>query len=315
MANSITSSVALPAVTDVYTDIQGLQGLKTEKDSDVAMKKIAQQFESMFIQMLMKNMRSANAVFEEGSMFNSKESEFYRDMQDNQTALTMAHGKGFGIADALYRQMSGKDANKLRHMDNASQAPVFVSLKGLNDNSALTPTKIQNNDIKNITTNPEEFVRSYIPYAKETANRLGVDAETLIAQAALETGWGEYVIQDNMGRSSNNYFNIKSNNEWHGDKVVTKTREFLNNAFVNVKDSFRSYDSIGDSFKDFGEFILGSDRYKDAAESSKDGMEFIQKIHAAGYATDPNYVDKIQSVYQRVRAITDGISREVNHGR
>ena len=104
----LSSLTKLPsmAVTDVYTDLSGLQQLQSEENQDAALKKIAQQFESLFINMMLKNMRSANAVFEQDSMFNSNEMKFYRDMYDHQLSLTLAHGNGIGIADAMYRQLS-----------------------------------------------------------------------------------------------------------------------------------------------------------------------------------------------------------------
>jgi len=99
-----------PLVNDtaVYTDLNRLNQLKfgEERDSEENMRKVAQEFEAIFIGEMLKAMRSANDVLADGSMFNTNESKTYRDMHDQQLAVTLSQGRGIGMADVLVRQMS-----------------------------------------------------------------------------------------------------------------------------------------------------------------------------------------------------------------
>lgn len=317
--DSALFKTSLPTITDVYTDLNSLQGLRNEKNNDEALKKVAQQFEGIFINLLLKNMRSANAVFEQDSMFQSKESEFFRDMHDNQLALTLAHGRGFGIADAMYRQLSRNygDADQAPTLREVTRSPASVNLpQQAEPAQAITPAapseKIDvQEESSSIPETPLQFVQQVYKYAAKAAKKLGVDAETLVAQAALETGWGKHVFTKANGESTHNLFNIKSSSSWQGDEVSKNTLEFYGEKFVPVKAMFRSYSSLQESFEDFSSFILGNQRYQSAVEDSNDGMEFIRGIHEAGYATDPNYAEKIESVYERVKDLRNAQGDEL----
>ena len=120
----------------------------------------------------------------------------------------------------------------------------------------------------------------------------------LIAQAALETGWGKFVIQDEKGKSSNNLFNIKTNLDWDQQRFNAKTKEFLGGEIRDVVASFKGYNTLGDSFKDYIQLLQNNKRYQQALTKTENPEEFIQSLHKAGYATDPNYTDKILSIYQ-----------------
>ena len=329
---------ALPAVTDVYTDLNGLQNLKVEKNNEVALKKVSEQFESMFINMLMKNMRAANQVFSEGNMFDSQESKFYRDMHDQQLSLSLAHGRGFGIADAMYRQLSNAygvgDSPRTREVQLEPQTPSQTTAKNtpvpasieespmLEMSKLLLNNKVTDNqtasesatnsdsdpiDTKRsrIADSPEDFISKVLAGAKKAAEALGVEPEVLVAQAALETGWGKKVFAQESGESTFNLFNIKADQRWQGDRVSTDTLEFLGGKFSAVAAQFRSYSSIQDSFDDFTQFISNNGRYQQALDNNSGGLDFIEGIHKAGYATDPSYVDKIASVYQRVKQVLE----------
>lgn len=319
---------AMPSVTDVYTDLNGLQNLKNEENNDAALKKVAQQFESMFISMLMKNMRAANDVFSEGNIFDTQEVKFYRDMHDNQLSLTLAHGEGIGIADAMYRQMTennrssrprqifdatGHDAARIANVNS----PIAVQLQS--DSAEKVQTKSATQPVSELASNlantsndeqryqlaqtPADFVQKVLPSARLAAEKLDIDAEALVAQSALETGWGAKVFAGDDGKPSFNLFNIKAGSQWQGDAVYKNSLEFLGGKFTSVASRFRAYSSIEDSFQDFTQFILNSDRYLGAVKTASSGMDFIQKIHSAGYATDPEYSAKVASVYERVKSI------------
>ncbi|WP_029836732.1 flagellar assembly peptidoglycan hydrolase FlgJ, partial [Vibrio parahaemolyticus] len=149
---------------------------------------------------------------------------------------------------------------------------------------------------------PESFVNSMKPYAEKAAKALGVEPSLLLAQAALETGWGQKVVQNARG-SSNNLFNIKADRSWQGDKVTTQTLEFHDNTPVKETAAFRSYSNYQDSFNDYVRFLNDNPRYETALQQRGDSESFIRGIHRAGYATDPTYADKVLQVKQKIESM------------
>ncbi|WP_432215310.1 flagellar assembly peptidoglycan hydrolase FlgJ [Vibrio splendidus] len=146
---------------------------------------------------------------------------------------------------------------------------------------------------------PESFVTSMKPYAEKAASALGVDSSLLLAQAALETGWGSKMIKNSLG-NSNNLFNIKADRSWKGDKVATQTLEFHGKTAVKESASFRSYSNFEDSFNDYVKFLNENPRYETALQHQGNSENFIKGIHQAGYATDPNYADKVLRVKAKI---------------
>ncbi len=301
-AGSLMSSpVPATAVTDVYIDLNGLQQLRGSTDKDAALKKVAQQFESMFINLMLKNMRNANAVFEEGSMFNSKESEFYRDMHDHQLSLTLAHNNGLGIAEALYRQMSRTYGSDESHgTGETSTEKNSAEKNGSEKNSALDQAATKAGVTRaSISGTPEEFIHMLLPKVEKAARELGVEPELIVAQAALETGWGSRVIADDNGKSSNNLFNIKAGSRWDGESVNIRSLEYRDGTFKPELDAFRRYASVDESIRDYVNLIKNGEHYQGALQA-KDGDEYLKELQQAGYATDPAYAEKILSVYEQI---------------
>jgi len=275
---------------DVYTDLNSLQQLKATEDKDLALRKVAQQFESMFLNMMMKSMRDANAVFEQDSMFNSGDVKFYRDMYDQQLTLSLAHSTngGVGIANALYRQLSQSHGNtKTIQATPAQQA------------SVPREREVEEKNTQAFAKSPTEFIDKVTPIMENAAEKLGVEANILVAQAALETGWGKYVLADSNG-SSFNLFNIKANSNWTGRTVEVSALEFSKGTFKPEQSSFRAYDSIEQAVDDYVAFVSHNPRYQKALQSSADAGRYIRELHSAGYATDPDYADKVLSVRERL---------------
>ena len=136
--------------------------------------------------------------------------------------------------------------------------------------------------------------------AQKVQEKLGVPFEVVIAQAALETGWGQKIIQDQNGSSSNNLFNIKADSRWSGDKVQKDTLEFEHGAMVKKSEPFRMYQTLNDSVNDYINFLSTSERYQDALQGSSNVEHFLQGLQKAGYATDPQYADKILGTLKTV---------------
>jgi len=149
------------------------------------------------------------------------------------------------------------------------------------------------------------FVHALLNPATQAAKRLGTDAAAVISVAALETGWGQHVIDTPTGQSSHNLFGIKATSPGSANSVNALTTEFTDGEAATSLEAFRTYGSTTESVADFANFILDNPRYSQALQHADDPRAFIEQIHLAGYATDPDYADKVKSVLQQVEAILE----------
>jgi peptidoglycan hydrolase FlgJ len=147
---------------------------------------------------------------------------------------------------------------------------------------------------------PEEFVQKLWPCAQEAGKALGIDPKHLLAQAALETGWGKSLPCDTDGTTSNNFFGIKAGQSWQGDSVSVKTLEFEGGVPVPKQAKFRSYDSAADSFRDYVEVLRNNPRFAGALNTGNDAKAFASALQRGGYATDPRYAMKIETIAQNL---------------
>jgi peptidoglycan hydrolase FlgJ len=143
---------------------------------------------------------------------------------------------------------------------------------------------------------PVNFVRALAPHAAVAAKQLGVSVRALLAQAALETGWGKHLPSHGDGSSSNNLFGIKAGGSWDGDKVSVPTLEYENGVAVRRRDQFRAYDSPSESFSDYARLLADSPRYAQALGQGENIAGFARALVHGGYATDPSYVAKITAI-------------------
>ncbi len=143
---------------------------------------------------------------------------------------------------------------------------------------------------------PEEFVATMLPHAAKAAEKLGLPPQVLIAQAALETGWGKKIM------SGLNVFGIKADAGWKGNYTTQNTHEVYNGQAVPEKAKFRAYGSYGEAFENYVEFLEQNPRYAKAIALAKAGdvAGYIQAIKDAGYATDPKYADKWASIVNKL---------------
>jgi flagellar protein FlgJ len=302
-----SNSVLHQAQQSSYTDLTDLQSIKREgrENKEAALEKIAQQFESIMLQTMLKTMREANDVFAEDSYFNSSEMKFHQDMFDHQLGLSLSQGKGLGIADAFIRQMKQQYLSvEPNGLANHEPIPLDKPFKG---RDKVDPSTIGIK--KPIAMSPEDFVAKVKPYADKAAERLGVDSRVLIAQAALETGWGRHVIHRESGESSFNLFNIKAGSDWQQDQVSVSTIEFNQGVARHEQAQFRVYPDMAASFEDYTSFIGERQRYAGAVEKAENPYAYLKELQAAGYATDPDYVDKVWRVFNSdaVQQATDDV--------
>lgn len=143
---------------------------------------------------------------------------------------------------------------------------------------------------------PTQFINDLMPHARAAAARLGVDPQVLIAQSALETGWGKRLPSDASGRPSMNLFGIKAQGGWSGEKTVASTLEYEGGAMVRKNEAFRAYGSIRAAFDDYVNFLTTNPRYSEALKHADNPERFVQELQKAGYATDPRYAEKILAI-------------------
>ena len=147
---------------------------------------------------------------------------------------------------------------------------------------------------------PEQFAATLLPMAEQAARRLGVDPRYLVAQAALETGWGASIIQGETG-SSHNLFGIKAHGGWQGPSAEVLTTEYYNGQPVKEAARFRAYDSFAQSFEDYADFLQGNGRYQEALKSADNPDKFMSELQKAGYATDPQYASKVNQIARQLQ--------------
>lgn len=284
------------AQATVYTDFQGLSALKLDarKESPEALRAAAKQFEALFLQMMLKSMREAS---EGDPLFDGDHSDLYRDMYDKQLSLEMSE-RGVGLADQLVRQLQQQAGEQVAPMQLVS--PVRPTLPSApNVATAADSVRVPAVDADKISASPKDFVAQLMPLAEKAAARIGVAPEALLAQAALETGWGKSVIRRHDGGSSHNLFNIKADGRWDGERVGKNTLEYRNGVAAKEQAQFRAYGSFAESFDDYVNFLQANPRYDEALRQTDNPKAFARALQDAGYATDPAYASKIEQILDR----------------
>ncbi|MGR9115537.1 MAG: flagellar assembly peptidoglycan hydrolase FlgJ [Gammaproteobacteria bacterium] len=293
---------------DVYTDFSGLARLKNEarQESPEALKEVAKQFESLFLNMVLKSMREAKLA---DGLLDNDQSNFYRDMYDQQLAIHLSGDPGVGLADLIAKQLGRNDkseeAEKMALEDYLNSPVRRIPSKPMQANAFSEPAVTDSigfePEVKNSETRPiqsaRQFVKQLYDHAQKAASELGVEPKVILAQAALETGWGKSVIQNRDGSSSFNLFNIKAGSSWRGKQTHVTTLEFDQGVAHKQMAGFRAYESFQDSFDDYVRLIKNNPRYNQALKHAGDPERYMIELQKAGYATDPHYADKVMSIY------------------
>lgn len=246
----------------------------------------AEAFEGAFLQILLKSMRK---TIPDGGLFNRQQMEAFEEMQDRELADSLASRGALGIADSIVRQLGGAGPATPTSAQRTDQLSGISGAPSLSAAVAAPAVSKDSGQIK------DRFVRELWPAAQRVAGRLKVSAQVLVAQAALETGWGQHVPKTGDGQTSNNLFGIKAGSDWSGEKAWNRTTEFLGGSLRQVVAGFRAYRSVEDSVADYADLISQSPRYRAALEATTD-QGYLQSIQESGYATDPEYATKIGAI-------------------
>nr|WP_298414338.1 flagellar assembly peptidoglycan hydrolase FlgJ [uncultured Halomonas sp.] len=329
-AGDISSQFAL--------DLQGLQRLKhtASRAPGEGLEAAAKQFESVFLQMMLKSMREA---IPESGLMDSQQTKFYTEMLDKQWAQHLS-GQGVGLAEQLINQLEGRglvpkassvsenliagiprgtprllhgglnsglDSDPVSAADKTtSAAPAQVTVDApvrLADELDLRPrnpavTSPVGSDSEPLRERPDhvaQFLNKLEGPAERASRTTGVPAKLILAQAALETGWGRHEIPDASGGNSHNLFGIKAGSRWQGDTTDITTTEYRNGRPVQQVDRFRVYGSFEDAFTDYARLIGDNPRYSGVV-TAPDAASAARALQSSGYATDPAYANKLIAV-------------------
>lgn len=298
-------------------DVKSAQDLRSQfqKDPQQGLKAAAQQFETLFLQQVIKSMRDATP---QDGLLNSEQSRFYTGLLDQQMAQNIATtGKGVGFAKLIEQQLgrnlagadgqaafnapanaagnalplSASDGRHLQYTAVPSTLPTSAAYAAINA-SGSAASGVSNSDVP---ASSKEFVNRVWPHAVEASRSTGIPPQFLVGHAALESGWGRSEIRKSDGSTSYNLFGIKASKGWTGQTVDATTTEYVNGQPQQTVERFRAYSSYEEAFRDYASLLRSNPRYGGVI-GSQDGAEFAKGLQRAGYATDPSYADKLSRI-------------------
>ncbi|HEX2013038.1 MAG TPA: flagellar assembly peptidoglycan hydrolase FlgJ [Roseateles sp.] len=261
------------------TDTRSIETLRAAaaRDPKSSIKETARQFESLFMQEVMKSMRASTLS---SGMLENSATQLGTEMLDSQFAgkLTgLPGGLSDAIARQLQRQMGASDpSDKAERAAAAKTLPVLAK--------------------KNIAPHVQSFIQQHDGAAKAAEAATGIPASFMIAQAAHESGWGKREITGKDGSPSFNVFGIKATSSWTGKVAEVQTTEYVDGKPQKVTAKFRAYGSYEEAFKDYARLIGSNERYRDVVAKADTAEGFAKGLQKAGYATDPEYANKLARV-------------------
>ena len=269
-------------------DGRALNALKVQagQNSPEAAREAAKQFESLFMREMIKSMREATM---KSGLLDGAEGNLANDMYDQQLSVQMSGLPG-GLTEAIQRQLT----RQMGGTEAELSIPSTLSL----DTSALRRTA----STKNSTTPSPKGLDAFVQHHRATAERVaqdsGIPASFMLGQAGHETGWGKGEIRHKDGSAAYNLFGIKAGKNWTGKVAEVTTTEYINGVARKVTAKFRAYDSYEDSFRDYARLINDNPRYEKAREKVGSAVAYATELQKAGYATDPEYANKLSRAIQ-----------------
>lgn len=277
-----------------FGDARGVESLRQQAAADpkAAVREAAKQFESLFMQELLKTMRQAGESQRDGA-FDNEGSKLGTELLDSQWATQVA-GRPGGLSDVIARQLErqmGMNPGPIPRPDTST--PVVQA----------TPEKT---GIP--TRSAAEFVQRHTASAKAAEAATGIPATFMVAQAAHESGWGKKEMKAADGSNTFNLFGIKAGPSWKGATADVTTTEYIGGVARKVVQKFRAYGSYAESFADYANLMKNNPRYAGVVSAGADAQGFAQGLQKAGYATDPAYASKLTKVI----ATTQRLQRELS---
>jgi flagellar protein FlgJ len=266
-----------------YGDARGLESLKgaAAKDPKAVVREAAKQFESLFMQQLLKTMRESS---QSTGMLDNEATKLGSEMLDTQWSTKLSGMPG-GLSDVIAKQLErqmGMNPGPIPKNESANRTPV----------NPLKP----NAEVKIPQQSALGFVQQHQTAAKQAEATSGIPASFMIAQAAHETGWGRKEIRHTDGTPAHNLFGIKAGSNWNGPTADVVTTEYVNGQPRKMVQKFRAYSSYAESFADYANLMKSSPRYAQVVKSGDNAHGFAQGLQRAGYATDPAYAEKLGKV-------------------
>ncbi len=318
--------MSLPVVNDAsaLADAGNLTALKraAAAHDPQALKAAARQFESLFISMVLKSMQKANF---KDPLFGSSQGNLYQQLYDDQIAAEISKGPGLGLADMLVQQLrrEGVPGAAARAADAASAAarraapgtaaagrtgapaspPIVSPWAGAVPATRTTPATASSATGSASEARRSQFAQELWPAAQQASKQLGVSPVSLIAQAALETDWGQRMPLAASGASSHNLFGMKAGADWPGASALGRTQEYSGGVGTTIDAPFRAYGSTGQCFEDYVALLRNRPRYAAALGTGNDVQAFATALQRGGYATDPTYAQKVCAVAASVSRI------------
>lgn len=279
----------LDASAKLVIDTQSLEQLRAQarQSPDQALKAAAQQFESVFMNMMLKSMREATP---QDGMFDSEQTRMFTGMLDQQLAQSMS-GRGVGLADIMVKQLSGKAGGQVESGGEVGggRLPSRSPVSSFQSSASVLPSAYNG-------TVQQSFIDRMLPFARQASQASGVPPQLMLGQAALESGWGRREIRMADGNNSYNLFGIKADAGWNGKVAEVMTTEYKNGIAYRQVEKFRAYSSYAEAFQDHANMISNNPRYAGVLQQGGDVSGMAQAIQKAGYATDPKYADKLAQI-------------------
>ncbi|MEX6313525.1 flagellar assembly peptidoglycan hydrolase FlgJ [Providencia manganoxydans] len=289
-------------------DLQSLNGLKREltDSSEKGLRQVTQQLEATFVQMMLKSMRDA---LPQDGLFSSDQTRMLTSMYDQQIAQDLSQ-KGLGFGEMMYNQLKmqgntspleqpmkpfSMEDRLIDSLPNQAMAQIVRRFAPLGDALSSPMQKV-----KSLSLNSQNFISQLIEPAKAASQKSGISHLLVLAQAALESGWGRREILTAEGKSSHNLFGIKAGKNWQGPTTNIMTTEVINGKSIKMRDDFRVYGSYEEAIADYINLLTENPRYRDVKHAQSPEVA-ARRLHQAGYATDPNYSDKLISLINQIR--------------
>jgi flagellar protein FlgJ len=299
-------------------DTQSLEQLRTQAkhSPDQALKAAAQQFESVFLNMMLKSMREATP---QDGMFDSEQTKMFTGMLDQQLSQSMS-SRGVGLAEVMVKQLSRTSGAQVGPGVGAT-VPIPAATGNTSAVGATTATgRNLPVDTRAMDSAPrsmlipsaysgsvqQDFINQMTPHALQASKESGVPPQLMLGQAALESGWGKREIRMADGSNSFNLFGVKANAGWKGKVTDVTTTEYNNGVAFKQVEKFRAYSSYAEAFKDYASLLSQNPRYAGVLQQGNDATGMAQALQKAGYATDPKYADKLVRVMDMMKPGSSG---------